>query len=194
MIRKVLTSLVALSIIASAVISCEEEPLTPPVAEEELYSAAGNESFVENPIVNSNATRIWTTPEVPNADGPVKISFTAGKESPLRGYKGEVYAHIGILEYGTWKFVQAEWTENIEKCKFTPDAVDPNTWHLELKPSIREYFGSGSTPVTQIGIVIRNVDGSAKGIPEDRFITVVDDKFKPFEPGEYKNMSMPSGW
>ena len=193
MIRKVLTSLVALSIIASAVISCEEEPLTPPVAEEDLYSAAGNESFVENPIVNSNATRIWTTPEVPNADGPVKISFTAGKESPLRGYKGEVYAHIGILEYGTWKFVQAEWTENIEKCKFTPDAVDPNTWHLELKPSIREYFGSGSTPVTQIGIVIRNVDGSAKGIPEDRFITVVDDKFKPFEPGEYKNMSMPSG-
>ena len=137
MMRKVIANLIALSVICSAMVACEGL-FMPPASEDDLYNAAGNESFVENPLVNTNATRIWTTPEAPDADAPVRISFTAGKESPLRGYKGEVYAHIGILEYGTWKFVQAEWTENLDKCRFTPDVDNPNTWHLELKPSIRE--------------------------------------------------------
>ena len=170
----------------------EENP--PETTGDASYNAAGNESFVENPLkVDGTATRLWVTPEHPNADESAVISFRAGKTSPLYGYTGDVYAHIGILEYGTWKFVQAEWTENKDKCKFAKDPSAANTWHLTLEPSIREYFESGSTAVTQIGIVIRNVDGTAKGIEEDRFIAVQDDKFKPFQPGETVSQPMPAG-
>lgn len=190
MIRKFLTNLLVLSVVLT-VASCNEGNL--PVSEDDIYNASENESFVENPLEDGKATRLWTTPEMPNADEPLTISFRAGKSSPLNGYTGDVYAHIGVLEYGTWKFVQADWTENIEKCKFVKDSSAANTWHLELKPTVREYFESGTTALTQIGIVIRNVDGSAKGIAEDRFITVTDDLYKPFQPGELVSQAMPAG-
>ena len=157
------------------------------------YNASANESFVENTLVDGTATRLWTTPAQPNADEQLTISFRAGKTSPLKGYTGDVYAHIGILEYGTWKFVQAGWEENIEKCKFTKDASAADTWHLELAPSVREYFNSGTTAVTQIGIVIRSQDSKLKGIQEDRFIAVTDDKYQPFKPEAYVSQSLPSG-
>jgi len=190
MIRKFLTNLFVLSVVAMAALSCEQA--TPPT-EDDIFGSAGNESFVENPLADNSATALWATPELPNADQPATISFRAGKKSPLYGYAGDVYAHIGVIEYGTWKFVQAEWTENIDKCKFSKDPVDANTWHLELTPSIREYFGSGQTSVTQIGIVIRSDDSQLKGIAEDRFITVQDDKYKPFQPEEPVSAPMPSG-
>lgn len=194
MIRKFLTNLFVVSLVLLTV-SCEKDN-KPAVSEDDLYNAAGNESFVENSLASggsSTSTALWVTPELPNADESAVISFRAGKKSPLYGYTGDVYAHIGILEYGTWKFVQADWTENIDKCKFAKDPSAENTWHLELKPSIREYFQSGSTAVTQIGIVIRSADSQMKGIEEDRFITVKDDVYKPFQPGETVSAPMPSG-
>ena len=97
------------------------------------YNASSNESFIENSLVDGTATRLWCEPAQPNADQPLTISFRAGKTSPLKGYTGDVYAHIGVLEYGTWKFVQAEWTENIDKCKFQKDASAADTWHLDGK-------------------------------------------------------------
>ena len=194
MIRKFLTNLFVVSLVLLTV-SCKKDN-KPAVSEDDLYNAAGNESFVENSLASggsSTSTALWVTPELPNADESAVISFRAGKKSPLYGYTGDVYAHIGILEYGTWKFVQADWTENIDKCKFAKDPSAENTWHLELKPSIREYFQSGSTAVTQIGIVIRSADSQMKGIEEDRFITVKDDVYKPFQPGETVSAPMPSG-
>ena len=146
-----------------------------------IYEAVENESFVENPLMDDSATRLWTTPVAPDADEPLTISFKAGKKSPLNGYTGDVYAHIGVLEYGVWRYVQAEWTENKPHCKFEKDPDAADTWHLELTPSVREYFQSGTTAITQIGIVIRSADGSLKGIAEDRFIDVTDQKYKPFQ-------------
>jgi len=189
MIRKLFRLLAALALPLTLVTSCGDKTLD----EGDLYSSSENESFVENPLLDDSATRLWTTPLNPNADEPVTISFKAGKKSALRGYTGDVYAHIGILEYGVWRFVQADWNVNLPHCKFTKDETAPDTWHLELAPSIREYFGSGVTPVTQIGIVIRNSDGSMKGIAEDRFITVIDDKYRPFETTEPVSQPMPSG-
>ena len=186
-----------LSIAVAAVMvwtACEQvEPSQPDETKDNVYNASSNESFVENTLVDGTATRLWTEPAQPNADQPLTISFRAGKTSPLKGYTGDVYAHIGILEYGTWKFVQAGWEENIEKCKFTKDASAADTWHLELTPSVREYFNSGTTAVTQIGIVIRSQDSKLKGIQEDRFIAVTDDKYQPFLPEPYVNQSVPSG-
>ena len=146
-----------------------------------VCSCAGDELPGENPVPEDTSTRLWTTPSRPDADSSLIISFKAGNTSPLKGYGGDVYAHIGILEYGIWKYVQADWNVNKPHCRFVkdPDAVD--TWHLELAPSIREYFNSGTTPIAQIGIVIRSSDGSKKGIAEDSFITVTDTRYKPFQ-------------
>ncbi len=139
-------------------------------------------------------TDVWCTPEIPNADGPVTITFRAGKESQLRDYEGDIYAHIGIIEYGTWKCVQAEWTENIDKCKFTKDPSVKNLWHLTLgEGTVREYFNSGTMPCVQIGIVIRSEDSKKKGIDEDRFFAVVDDKYKPFESEIGESLPIPAG-
>ena len=164
------------------------------VSEESSFNEAGNETFVEDELkVDGTATRLWITPELPNADETAVISFRAGKTSALYNYTGDVYAHIGILEYGTWNCVQADWNVNIDKCKFTKDPTAENTWHLKLEPTIREYFQSGTTALTQIGIVVRNVDGSAKGIVEDSFFAVKDDVYKPFQPGEVVSQPLPSG-
>lgn len=177
MIRKFLNLFLILAL--PLVVACGE--IAGQLDEGNLYETSENESFVEKPLVDDSATRLWTTPVAPNADEALTISFKAGKKSALKGYTGDVYAHIGILEYGVWRYVQAEWTENKPHCKFTKDPSAADTWHLELTPSIREYFQSGTTAVTQIGIVIRSADGSMKGIAEDRFFDVTDDKYKPFQ-------------
>ena len=178
MIRKIFYSFSILALSLGLAVSClEQEKLD----EGNIYDAAENESFVENSLMDDSATRLWTTPVAPDADEPLTISFKAGKKSALKGYTGDVYAHIGVLEYGVWRYVQAEWTENKPHCKFTKDPSAPDTWHLELTPSIREYFQSGTTAVNQIGIVIRSADGALKGIAEDRFIDVKDDKYLPFQ-------------
>ena len=177
MIRKFLNLFLIFAL--PLVVACGE--IAGQLDEGNLYETSENESFVEKPLVDDSATRLWTTPVAPNADEALTISFKAGKKSALKGYTGDVYAHIGILEYGVWRYVQAEWTENKPHCKFTKDPSAADTWHLELTPSIREYFQSGTTAVTQIGIVIRSADGSMKGIAEDRFFDVTDDKYKPFQ-------------
>ena len=165
------------------------------------FGAGNGESFSENvlpaagPGGSSNGIiipgELWTTPAQPNADQSLTITFKAEEGTPLEGHKGDVYAHIGILEYGTWKCVQADWTENIDKCKFKKDTSEANTWSLTLEPTVREYFNSGSTAVTQIGLVIRSADSAIKQFEEDQFITVVDDKYKAFVPTAYETKALP---
>ena len=190
MIRKFFNSFSILTLSLGLAVSCGEKEL---VEEGNIYDTSENESFVENSLMDDSATRLWTTPVAPNADEPLTISFKAGKKSALKGYTGDVYAHIGVLEYGVWRYVQAEWTENKPHCKFEKDPSAPDTWHLELTPSIREYFQSGTTAVNQIGIVIRSADGSLKGIAEDRFIDVKDDKYLPFQATVSPMASAPAG-
>lgn len=176
-----------------------EEPKEP------AFDAAGNESFTESNLPAGSGSvdasgrgvvipgELWVTPAKPNADKPLTITLTAAKGTNLSGYTGDVYAHIGILEYGTWRCVQADWTENIDKCKFVKDPSEKDTWHLALEPTVREYFDSGTTAVTQIGLVIRTEDSAKKQYDEDLFISVVDDVYKPFIASEYETKSVPSG-
>lgn len=97
-------------------------------------------------------------PAAPDADQPLVITFKADAKSALYGHKGDVYVHIGVVSEGTWLFVPAEWTENKDKCKMT--LTEANVWSITLSPNIREWFGSGKTPVSRLGIVIRSADGS----------------------------------
>ena len=132
------------------------------------------------------------SPEKPDADEPLTLTFKADSQSALYGYTGDVYIHIGVVSEGDWQHVPADWTENIDKCKMTA-TEEANTWSISLKPSIREWFDSGETPVKKLGIVIRSADGTKKGIESDSFITVTDTKYKGFEPGEVKKGTLPNG-
>lgn len=85
------------------------------------------------------------TPAAPDADQSLVITFKADAKSALYGHKGDVYVHIGVVSEGTWLFVPAEWTENKDKCKMT--STEANVWSITLSPNIREWFGSGKTPV-----------------------------------------------
>ena len=99
--------------------------------------------------------------------------------------------HIGVVSEGTWLFVPADWAENTDKCKMT--STEANVWSITLTPNIREWFGSGKTPVNRLGIVIRNADGSKKGVESDSFIEVTDTKYEGFVPGEIKTAAVPAG-
>ena len=70
---------------------------------------------------------------------------------------------------------------------------EANIWSITLNPSIREWFGSGETPVNQLGIVIRSADGSKKAQDEDAFIQVTDTKYEGFVPGEIRTAALPGG-
>ena len=135
---------------------------------------------------------IYVEPKKPNPDEPCTIHFKAPASSPLYGTTSDLYVHTGIISDQDWLFVQADWDENIDKCKMTK--VEENHWTLELTPNIREYYGSGETPVVRLAIVIRNEDGSLKAHPDDQFNSCDDKKyvFVPFAPDDVVVESMPS--
>lgn len=132
-------------------------------------------------------------PETADADKELTIWFKAVSTSPLYNYTGDVYIHTGVISEGVWQFVPAEWNQNLDKCKMTKVVGEKSTWSIKLSPSVRQWFSSGETPVTKIGIVIRSADGTKKGINNDFFISVTDSKYKAFQPAAVKTGTMPAG-
>lgn len=130
-------------------------------------------------------------PEEPNADQELTIYFKAAASSALKGYTGEVYIHTGVVSEGTWLYVPAEWDENLDKCRM--ERIEDNTWSIKLQPSVRQWYGSGETPVQKLGVVIRSADGTKKGVEEDLFIPVKENVYTGFQPGEVKTGTMPQG-
>lgn len=151
--------------------------------------AISQQGKAEEPVVVPDG--LSYSPEKPDADQPLTITFKADSKSKLYGYAGEVYAHIGVVSEGTWLYVPAAWDQNIDKCHMKKETT--NVWSLTLSPSVRQWFGSGETPVTQIGIVIRSSDGTKKGIESDSFIAVTDNKYKTFEPAAVQEGTLPAG-
>lgn len=77
-----------------------------------------------------------------------------------------IYAHTGVItdkstSSGDWKYVPADWTVNIDKCKM--EYVSANLWKLNIG-NIREYYGvpEGET-VKQLAFVFRSADGKKEG-------------------------------
>lgn len=130
---------------------------------------------------------LYAEPEVPDADRPCTLYYKAD-DAKFKGWTDDLYAHIGIV--GTeWAFVQAEWSENIDKCKWIPTG-ETDLWKLEITPTIREWFCSGDAEVSKIGVVVRSKDGSTQ--TQDLFVQVNDTKNK-FEPADPAKETMPSG-
>ena len=151
-------------------------------------SSNNDEPYVVKPIIKNG---ISTDLEVADADKPLIITFKADQTSQLYNYTGDVYAHIGIVNEGTWEYVPAAWDQNIEKCKMVKS--QDNIWSLTLSSSIRNWFNSGVTPVNKIGIVVRSQDGTKKGLTNEYFINVTDSKYKSFVPAAIKNAPLPTG-
>ncbi len=168
-------------------ISCGKDPIIVP--------PEPDEPDPDTPVVIKDGFS-WS-PEMADADKELTITFKAVSTSPLYNYTGDVYAHIGIVSEGVWQFVPAEWDQNIAKCKMTK--VESNVWSLKLSPTIRQWFGSGETPVNKIGIVVRSSDRERKGIRAtetdngDYFIgNITDSKYKAFQPGAVKTGAVPA--
>lgn len=153
-----------------SIISCSDETV-------------GLQEEHENSQVEEINEGLNYSPETPDADSALTIIFKAGEASALYNYVGDVYIHTGVVEEGVWLYVPGEWTENLEKCKMT--AKSDNVWEITLSPSIREWFNSGETAINKLGIVIRSSDGSKKGIEEDSFIEVTDNRYTGFPTCSY---------
>ena len=131
-------------------------------------------------------TGLYAEPEKPNADEACTLYYKADKTSPLFDKNGDIYAHIGINE---WSNVQAQWSENKEKCKFQKTDT-PNLWKLEITPSVREWFGADAEEIFRICVVVRTADGSAQ---TNDFFVSVEDKANAFVPDAVVKESLPAG-
>ena len=174
---------------AQIVFSCAGQSITVKVSQ-----AAGNaEVEVEKgEFYPDPASCIDVDPVCPDADKPCTIKFNPDAANPLYGHTGELYAHLGVVVDGEWKFVPTEWGSTDEKIHFKK--VADNSWELKLEPSVREYFGSGETPVTKIAIIVRTADG-AKSHDADQFCSVTDNKYKAeeFTPDPLVTKRLPDG-
>ncbi len=101
------------------------------------------------------------------------------KGTTADGYKGDLYAHTGVLTSkstgsGDWKYVKADWTENIPDCKM--QNMGNNIWHLTIKGGPRAYYGvPEGEAIEKLAFVFRASDGSleVKDNGADIFIDVV---------------------
>lgn len=131
-------------------------------------------------------TGLYADPEKPDADQPCTLYYKADRNSPFFDKSGDIYAHIGINE---WSNVQAEWGQNIDKCKFQKTET-PNLWRLEITPSVRSWFGAENEEVFRICAVVRSSDGSSQ--TADLFIAVNDSK-NAFAPDPVVEQTLPAG-
>jgi len=102
-------------------------------------------------------------PEVASQDS-VRIVFDASEgDAGLRGYTNDVWAHTGVhTNLGNWRYVVAEWGENVDKVKLT--SIGDNLWELNIEPSIREFYGVPEDEIiTHLAFVFRNNGGSRTG-------------------------------
>ena len=171
------------------VFSCAGQSITVKVNQ---AAGTAEEEVEKGEFYPDPASCIDVDPVCPDADKPCTIKFNPDAANPLYGHTGELYAHLGVVVDGEWKFVPTEWGSTDEKIHFKK--VADNSWELKLEPSVREYFGSGETPVTKIAIIVRTADG-AKSHDADQFCSVTDNKYKAeeFTPDPLVTKRLPDG-
>ena len=187
------------AVLSFALASCEPPYVDPVVDDNEKEEPAGPTDpqgpSEEGAVSPSAASGISVEPSLPDADGTCVIKFNPKSSSDLYKYAGDLYAHLGIIapddDRSDWSFVPFEWDVNNDKCKFTK--VADNSWELEITPSIRQFFNSGTTPVNLMAILVRSADGTLKS-GADQFCSVTDNKYKAdkFVPDEVEKATMPA--
>ena len=112
-----------------------------------------------NFVLPPNNTPVNPTPPAPGPDALPLISTdpafvteamteditiilnTAGTAAD--GFTGELYAHTGVLTTesattGDWKYVLAEWGNNIPECKL--ESQGDNIWHYTIKGGAHAWY------------------------------------------------------
>jgi 1,4-alpha-glucan branching enzyme len=138
-------------------------------------------------VIDTYVAGMNYNPKAPDADQALTITYVADASSALYGYKGDVYLHTGVVD-GVWKYVPANWTTNLDKCKMT--SIATNTWQLKMSSSIRDWYGSGTTGVQKLGFVLRSSDGTKQ--TDNAYVTVTDSKYG-FTPAAIIQKAMPQG-
>jgi len=112
-----------------------------------------------------SAQVIEADPQYPTVNDAVDITFhTDLCDCALDGYTGDIYAHTGLITSestgsGDWKYVIAEWTENLEKAKL--EKINSTTYVLHITPDIKNYYEiPDGTEVEQLAFVFRNPTGT----------------------------------
>lgn len=128
----------------------------------------------------TSAQVVTTNPVIAIDTEAVTITFTANQGTKgLQDFSGDIYAHTGVITSAStgdsdWKYVKADWNQNISVCKLT--RISTNKYELEIKPSIREFFGVPiGEEIKKIAFVFRSGDGSKEGKAEggkDIFVDV----------------------
>lgn len=124
-------------------------------------------------IRSTMETGFFTEPATPNADQPCTIYYRPAEGDSFYGSSSDLYAHIW-LRTGTTDSNGSSWGDNADKYKLTKVAGETNLWSMEIKPSVREWFGIGKdTPCWKIGILARSADKNTQ--TGDYFLRVTDD-------------------
>ena len=175
---------------AEIVFSCSGQSVTVTVTQAEGNAEVTVEKgeFYPDP-----ASCIDVDPVCPDADKPCTIKFNPTSDNPLYGHTGELYAHLGVVVDGEWKYVPSDWGTTDEKVHFKK--VADNSWELKLEPTVREYFQSGETPITKLAMIVRTADGNTKSHNDDQFCSATDSKYQAeqFEPGPLVTKKLPEG-
>lgn len=129
-------------------------------------------------------------PEEPDADQPLTVTYKAGKSSALYGRTDDMYLYAGVIVAGQWRFQPSAWTDN--NAKYKMQQVEENTWSITLSPTLREWFASGTTPIEQIGLIVRTADGSKQTTP-DFLHEVTDGLYEGFQASAPVEKAMPAG-
>jgi glycosidase len=108
---------------------------------------------------------IEADPIYPAVSDAVDITFHVNRcDCNLAGYTGDIYAHTGLItsesaDETDWKFVIADWSENIAKAKLAK--MDDTTYVLHITPDITSFYeDSLETIVEQLAFVFRSANGS----------------------------------
>ena len=133
---------------------------------------------------NTAWAQVSSDPVFPTEGQALTIYFDATEgNAGLEGFTEEVYVHTGVItdestegDLTDWKYVIAEWEQNIPKAKLT--RIDTDLYQLTIS-DIREYYGvPEGEEILKLAMVFRSSNGELEGKGEngtDLFI----DLYKP---------------
>ena len=172
------------------VFSCAGQSIKVSVSQE---PGTAEEEVLPGEFYPEASSGINVDPVCPDADKPCTIIFKPSSDNALYGYSGELYGHFGVVVDGEWRFVPTDWGVADEKVHFKK--IADNHWEFKMEPSVREYFNSGETPVTQIALIVRTADGNTKSHNDDQFCSVRDNKYaaETFVPDPFVTKKLPDG-
>ena len=126
-------------------------------------------------LVSGHETGFFTDPAIPDADQPCTIFYRPASDENLYGTTDDLYVHIWLKDINGVDVdgCGSSWGDNDEKYRLAK--TGDNLWSMTLSPTIREWFGSGETPLQTIGIIARNAGADIQ--TADNFITVEDKRY-----------------